>query len=227
MEGVLREVRVSLDGDGHWYAALVCSEVPPKPLPPRGESVGLDLGITALATLSTGERVENPRATERFARALAKAQRTQARRKKGSVRRRKARAHVARLTAKISRVRRDHHNKAALSLVRRFDWIAVESLNVRGLASGMLAKHVRDAGWAQFLTVLASKAECAGREIVPVEPRGTSQECSGCGVVVRKTLATRTHQCACGAVLDRDHNAALVVHGRGHRLRGEPGIEPA
>jgi putative transposase len=117
-------------------------------------------------------------------------------------------------------VRRDFHHKTALDLVRRFDVIAVENLNVKGLAQMALAKQVHDAGWTQFTTILRAKAESAGREVVAVDPRGTSQECSGCGAVVKKGLGVRVHTCACGLVLDRDTNAAINIARRGQRRRG-------
>jgi putative transposase len=219
LDGVLKQVTVSLGGDGHWYASMCCDEVPRRPLPPAGADVGIDVGITHFATLSTGEHIANPRHYEHAQAKLASAQRVVSRRKnKRSNRRRKAVALLRGAHAKIQRARRDHHHKCALDLVRRFDRIAIERLNVKGLAGGMLAKQVRSAAWAQFTTILSNKAECAGRELVAVDPRGTSQECSGCGAVVKKDLRARIHSCpGCGLVLDRDENAARNI-----RARAEP-----
>jgi len=221
-EGTLKQVSVTLGGDGQWYATFACVDVPAKPLPATGQSVGVDVGISAFATLDNGESVENPRPYEAAQRKLKTAQRRVSRRKRGSSRRCKAVARLASLHDKIARVRRDFHHKTALDLVQRFDSIAVEDLNVKGLAAGMLAKQVHDAGWGQFISILADKAESAGREIIKVDPRGTSQDCSGCGAAVRKMLRVRVHACPeCGLVLDRDHNAAINVAIRaGHALRG-------
>lgn len=221
IQGHIKQVSVSRSGDGHWYVALTCDDVPTKPLPATGKSVGLDLGITTFAALSDGTTVDNPRPFEAAQRQLAAAQRRVARRKRGSKRRRKAVALLAKQHERVRRIRLDHHHKVALDLVRRFDLIAVEKLNIKGLARARLAKQVHDAGWGQFTTILAGKAECAGREFIAVDPRGTSQECSGCGAVVRKGLSVRVHDCpTCGLVEDRDVNAAKNVQARGHRARG-------
>ena len=221
IEGSIKQVSVSLGGDGHWYIGFACDGVPTKLLPATGRSVGIDVGITTFAALSDGTMVENPRPYETAQRKLATAQRTVARRKRSSSRRRKAVVLLAKRHDRVKRVRLDFHHKTALNIVRRFDSIAVEKLNVKGLARMRLAKQVLDAGWAQFTTILADKAECAGREFVAVDPRGTSQECSGCGAEVRKGLGVRVHDCPhCGLVLDRDINAAINVKSRGHRVRG-------
>jgi putative transposase len=223
MEGRLKQVSVTLDGDGHWYACMCCDEVPTKPLPATGHTVGIDVGITTFATLSTGEQIANPRHYERAQTKLRRAQRIVARRRnKRSNRRRKAVNLLRGAHDKIRRARLDCHHKVAADLVRRFDSIAVEDLNIKGLAGGMLAKQVHDAAWAQFTQVLASKAECAGREFIKVDPRGTSQICSECGAGVPKNLRVRVHDCPhCGYVADRDHNAARNVEQRaGHARRG-------
>ena len=182
---------------------------------------GIDVGITTFAALSDGTMVDNPRPYEHAQRKLATAQRMVSRRKRGSSRRRKAVVLLAKQHDHVRRVRLDFHHKVALDIVRRFDDISVEKLNVRGLARTRLAKQVSDAAWAQFTTILASKAECAGREFIAVDPRGTSQECSRCGADVRKGLGVRVHNCPrCGLVESRDTNAAKNVKARGHRVRG-------
>ena len=219
--GRIKQASVSLDGDGHWYIAFACADVPARPLPPLDTSVGIDVGITTFAALSDGTMVDNPRPYEMAQRSLATAQRRASRRKRGSKRRRKAVELLAKQSARVQRVRLDFHHKTAHAIVQRFGSIAVEDLNVKGLARMRLAKQVHDAGWAQFTTILASKAESAGREFYRVDPRGTSQECSGCQERVPKGLRVRVHACPhCGLVLDRDVNAAVNVQARGHRVRG-------
>lgn len=221
IEGTVKQVSVSLNGDGHWYVAFACSDVSSVPLAATGKSIGIDVGITTFAALSNGEMVENPRPYESALRSLKTAQRQVSRRKRGSKRRRKAVVLLANHHDRVKRVRLDFHHKVARDIVDRFDSVAVEDLNIKGLARMRLAKQVHDAGWAQFISILASKAESAGRELIKVDPRGTSQVCSGCGCEVRKTLAVRVHDCPhCGLILDRDVNAAKNVHSRGHRDRG-------
>jgi putative transposase len=221
VEGRIKQASVSLDGDGHWYIAFACADVPARPLPPLDTSVGIDVGITTFAALSDGTMVDNPRPYEMAQRSLATAQRRVSRRKRGSKRRRKAVELLAKQSARVQRVRLDFHHKTAHAIVQRFGSIAVEDLNVKGLARMRLAKQVHDAGWAQFTTILEAKAESAGREFYRVDPRGTSQECSGCQERVPKGLHVRVHACPhCGLVLDRDVNAAVNVQARGHRVRG-------
>ena len=221
MEGRIKQVSVTRIGDGHWYIAFVCDCVAVKPLAATGQSVGVDVGITTFAALSDGSMVANTRPQETAQHTLAKAQRRVSRRKRGSKRRRKAVVLLAKSHDRVRRVRLDFHHKVALNLVQKFDSISVEKLNIKGLAQGFLARQVHDAAWAQFLAIVASKAESAGREFFAVDPRGTSQECSGCGAIVRKDLSVRVHQChQCPLVEDRDTNAAKNVQRRGQRLRG-------
>ena len=222
VEGTVKQIGVTLSGEGHWYVNVTCVDVPAEPLPATGKSIGVDVGISTFAALSDGTLVANPRPFERAQKALARTQRSVSRRKRGSHRRRKAVAVLRGQHDKVRRVRLDFHHKVARRLVRDFDRIAVEDLNVKGLAKGFLAKQVADAAWGSFLLVLASKAESAGRELERVDPRGTSQWCSGCGCEVRKDLSVRVHSCPhCGLVLDRDVNAARNIGNRlGHSRRG-------
>ena len=207
-----------------WYVSVLC-EVEPEPLPKTGAAVGVDVGITHFATLSTGETVENPRCYRKAQRRLAKAQRRVSRRKKGSKLREKAKALLGKAHQKVARSRRDHAHKIAKDLVERYDRIAVEDLNVSGMVMNHhLAKAISDSGWTQFIQILSYKAESAGRELVKVNPRNTLQACSGCGELVRKALAARWHSCpSCGCELDRDHNAAKNILNIGSgRAFGEP-----
>jgi len=107
--------------------------------------------------------------------------------------------------------RRDFHHKLVRGLVEQFGAIAVEDLNVKGLAGSMLARSVHDAGWSQFLSMLAVKVEETGRCLIRVNPAGTTQRCSSCGGLVPKTLSDRWHSCICGLSISRDHNAARNI----------------
>ena len=130
----------------------------------------------------------------------------------------------------VANQRRDFHHKLVRGLVEQFSTIAVEDLNVKGLAGSMLARSVHDAGWGQFLSMLAVKVEETGRCLIRVNPAGTTQRCSSCGVVVPKTLSDRWHSCSCGLSISRDHNAARnilqIAQGLGWSLQA-PTVEGA
>lgn len=184
--------------------------VPVNALPP-GKQIGVDMGLKELAVFSTGEAIPNPRPANRAERELRRRQRALARCRKGSKRRAKVRRKVTRCNAKIKNTRSTYLHQVSARLVRENDLISVEKLNVKGLASGMLAKSVNDAAWAKLNQMLAYKAEWAGRQFIEVDAKHTSQTCPECGQIARKTLKQRTHECDCGCVLDRDHAAALVI----------------
>jgi putative transposase len=196
-----------------WYACFSLRvSGSPQILANQRPAVGLDLGIQHFATLSTGEQIPGPRAYRAAMRQLRVAQRRVSRRQKGSHRRQGARLLLARQHERIRNLRHDHAHKLTRRLVSDFGLIAVEDLNVGGLARGPLAKDVTDQGWAAFLTILEYKAAEAGTRLIRVPPRGTSQTCSGCGVVVPKVLSERIHRCPdCGLVIDRDTNAARNI----------------
>ncbi len=154
------------------------------------------------------------------------------RRKKGSKRRRKAVGLLQRAHQTVKRQRADFQHKTALNLLRQYDTIYLEDLQVANLVRNhhlakSIAKSISDAGWAQFRTILEAKAACAGRRVVAVPARYTSQDCSGCGDRVPKSLSVRTHVCTnCGLVLDRDdrdENAARNILWAGQALRGLAG----
>ncbi len=207
--GKIKTVTVKREG-ARWYVCFV-AECEPSVLPSCTQSVGVDVGISAFATLSNGLKIENPRHYNASQARLRRAQRKVSRRKKGSSSRRKAVQLLRRINAHIKNQRADFHHKVSRRLVNNFGFIVVEDLNVQGMASGMLAKPVNDAGWSAFITKLAYKAAEAGRELMRVDPRGTSQRCV-CGASVPKTLKQRWHECtSCGLSVDRDHASALEI----------------
>jgi putative transposase len=219
IEGKIKTVSVKREA-GRWYVcfSLECEE---KPLPPCSESIGIDVGLTTFATLSDGTEIENPRYFKTAQAKLRRAQRKVARRKKGSHRRRKAVQLLQRIHAHIKNQRADFHHKASRALVNNYGLIAIEDLNIKGLASGMLAKSVNDAGWSSFLNKVAYKVEETGRKLVKVDPRGTSQRCT-CGAGVPKTLSQRWHECqTCGLSVSRDHSAALEILRLGLNLQAQ------
>lgn len=193
----------------NWYALLtvevVCAAAH------DGRAIGIDMGVTTMAALSTGEMIANVRPGLRAERELRRRQRHVARCKRGSNGRRKAKERVASLHAKIARVRDNHLHQVSASLAKRFSIIAVEKLNIKALAASMLAKQVHDVAWGRFNQFLEYKAARAGGRRVEVYPNYTSQTCPDCGVIKRKELSERTHRCPCGCVLDRDVAAAKVI----------------
>jgi putative transposase len=221
IEGMPKTVTISREADG-WYVIISCAEVPVQPLPPTGRETGVDVGLKVFLITANGEIVENPRYYRRAERYLAKCHRRMSRRKKGSHRRRKAVVVLAKAHQRVQRQRADLHHKTALVLLRAYDTIYLEDLRVANLARNQhLAKCIHDAGWAQFRAILDAKAVCAGRRVIAVPPAYTTEDCSGCGERVPKTLSMRTHICPiCGLVLDRDLNAALNIQRAGQALRG-------
>jgi putative transposase len=201
--------RVKREGR-HWYIFLACP-VEAAPANDNGPAVGLDLGISTFAALSDGTLISNARHGRKASKELRRRQRALARCRRGSKRRAKVRASVAASHIATRRARRTHHFQTASNLVGRFGLIAVESLNVKGLARSALARDVNDAAWGSFLQILCDKAESAGRRVVKVDPRGTSQTCPECGTVKAKKLSERVHRCECGYTADRDVAAARVI----------------
>nr|WP_062340626.1 RNA-guided endonuclease TnpB family protein [Herbidospora sakaeratensis] len=206
-------VTVSRDAAGRWFVCiLVEDEIAPPP--PTNVTVGVDLGITTLATLSTGEKIDNPRHEKADRRRLAKAQRALARKAKGSANRAKARLVVARVHARIADRRRDHLHKVTTRLVRENQTIAVEDLKVANmLKNRSLARAVADAGWREFRSMLSYKAAWYGRELLVIDRWfPSSKRCSACGAVTESLpLGVREWVCACGAAHDRDVNAAANI----------------
>ena len=221
LEGTPKTVTISHEADG-WYVCFSCADVPAQPLPATGRETGIDVGLKVFLITADGEIVANPRHYRHAERRLKKAQRRVARRKKGSQRRRKAVGHLQRAHQTVQRQRQDFHHKTALHLLREHDTISLEDLRVANMVRNPhLAKSISDAGWATFRTILEAKAACAGRRVVAVPPAFTSQDCSGCGERVPKSLSVRTHVCpSCGLVMDRDENAAKNIQRAGQALRG-------
>ncbi|GAA3096658.1 MULTISPECIES: RNA-guided endonuclease TnpB family protein [Nonomuraea] len=206
-------VTVSRDSAGRWFVSLLVEEKI-SPLPPTGRSVGVDAGITALLTFSTGEKIVNPKHERADRRRLAKAQRALARKEKGSNNRAKARVTVARVYARIADRRRDHLHKVTTRLVRENQVIAVEDLTVRTMVKNRsLARAICDASWREMRGMLEYKAAWYGRTVVAVDRWFPSSKlCSACGALREKMqLNVREWSCACGAVHDRDVNAARNV----------------
>jgi putative transposase len=185
--------------------------------------VGIDVGLIDFYVVSDGSRNKAPKYLRKAERKLKSAQRKVSRRKKGSNRRKKAIQKLGKQHKKVADTRKDFHFKTAKSLLDKYDVVAVEKLNIKGLAKTRLAKSINDAGWGQFITILSNKAEKAGLKVIAVNPNGTSQECSSCGHKVKKSLSQRMHDCPiCHTSLCRDLNAAIIIKARGtHALKAQ------
>jgi len=178
-------------------------------------SIGVDVGITNFATLSNGLIIPSIKAARRAERRLRIAQRSLSRKQRGSNNRRKSQLEFSRRHAAVARRRLNHLHTSSALLVRNYDLIAVERLNLSGLLRGRLARDVHDASWGRFISFLRYKAEKAGVSLIEVNAKNSSQDCSGCGIRVPKDLGERRHDCPhCGISIDRDLNAAINVLAR-------------
>ncbi|GGM42925.1 transposase [Dactylosporangium sucinum] len=209
-------VTVSQDAAGRWFVSLLCDDVIDQT--PATGAVGIDAGLDSLLTLSTGEKITNPR-HERADRArLARAQRNLARKEQGSVNWAKARLQVARVHARITDRRRDHLNKLTTRLVRENQTIVIEDLTVRNMVTNhSLARAISDAAWRQLRTMLEYKAGWHGRNLVVVDRWfPSSRLCSVCGALAEPMpLHMRSWTCRCGQTHDRDVNAARNILAEG------------
>ena len=209
------------------YFVTLCLEENFEQLPQTGESIGVDLGINRLATLSNGERIANPKHSTRRRRELAHQQRHLARKTKGSKRWDKQRMKVARVHARIADTREDYLHKVTTDLVRRFDVICIEDLNVRGMVKNpKLARCLSDASFGMFRSLLSYKCARYGKELIAIDRFfPSSKMCSACGVVKESLpLDVRQWQCECGSRHDRDENAALNIYAVGHTVNARRGL---
>jgi putative transposase len=228
IEGTIKTVTLRRASTGKWLVSFSVEQEPPQPVPVPDAAVGVDVGVTTFATLSTGEAIANPRFFRRDEQALARAQRKLSNAEKGTPERAKRRKVVARIHERIAHRRKDFAHQVSRQLVNQFGIIIFEDLNItRMLKNHCLAKSIADAAWNQLATYTRYKAEEAGCSSIEIDPRGTSQRCSRCMTVVKKDLSVRVHQCpVCGLELDRDLNAALNILAVGLHSLGIPPRSP-
>jgi len=209
-----------------WYVCISV-EYEPKHLRKSKKAVGIDVGLENFATLSTKEKIENPRFFKTDEKALAKAQRKLSKQKKGTSERQKIKKVVIRIHERISNRRHNFIHQEARKIVNGFGIICIEKLNVKSmLKNHFLAKSITDVAWNQFAQIIASKAEEADRKFVAIDPKNTSQRCSHCGTVVKKKLSTRWHKCPiCTIRLHRDYNASLNILRLGLQSLGIQSVE--
>ena len=213
----IKTASVTKKADGYYLTLSLQDKTVPeiKPDFDPDKITGIDVGLKEFLTTSEGETVGIPQQYRKAQKRLRVIQKRVSRRQKGSNRRHKAVKQLGAQHKKVADKRKDFHFKTANWLLSKYDVIAHEDLNVKGLARTKLAKSVLDAGWSSFLSILANKAENAGLLVVPVSAHNTSQDCSNCGEKVPKKLHIRWHDCPdCGCSLDRDHNAAINIKNR-------------
>jgi putative transposase len=222
-------LRITKAGNGRWYASVLIDigEAPPKI--DATNPVGIDVGLTTFATMSDGSEIANPRFANAAGEKLKGLQQTLSTKKRWSRRRQRAKVDLARASFKVANQRKNFMYNTVAGLLEKYDGFSVEDLDVRGLLAkdGKKAKglhrSVSDASWATFVNILTYKAEEAGVAVMKVNPRGTSQRCSGCQTIVKKTLRDRVHNCShCGLKLGRDHNAAINILDLGLRSADSP-----
>jgi putative transposase len=207
----IKRVRLIKKADS-FYCQFVLDIERVEPLDSTGKEVGIDLGLNHFLTDSNGGKINNPRFLRKSEKRLKKAQLKLSKKKKGSQKRLKQKSKVARLHLKVSRQRKDFAVKTAKALIQSNDLVVYEDLKVSNMVKNRkLAKSIQDAGWSMFTNWLDYFGKIHGKFIIAVNPQYTSQQCSDCGSIVKKTLSIRTHICSCGCVLDRDENAAINI----------------
>ena len=199
---------------GKWYACFSC-EVEPEPLPPSPEVVGVDLGLKYFATLSNGESIKRQRWMKRDTQDIARLQRKKEQYPTGCCERRKVVKALNHAYQRSNNRRNDFAHQESRKLVNRYGLIVFEDLNIQDMQSNgyrVINRNIADVAWARFVQYTAYKAENAGRSVIQINPRGTTQACSDCGMIVPKDLSVRVHECPhCGLKIDRDLNAALNI----------------
>ncbi|MBF8191875.1 transposase [Nonomuraea sp. K274] len=219
-------VTVIKDAADRYFASFVV-ELAAHPWPQVEIETGIDLGLGHFAVLADGQKIDSPRFLRRAEKKLHKLQKTLSRKDKGSANRRKARIKVARQHAKVADARREFHHQTSTRIIRENQAVFAEDLAVKGLARTKLAKSVHDAGWSAFVAMLEYKAKLHGRTFARIDRFFPSSKlCSACGTLAEAMpLDVRTWTCPCGAVHDRDVNAAIniLAAGRAERLNASGG----
>lgn len=217
----IKAATVKHEGANRWYVVFALEMQDTNASFRSVPQAGIDMGLEYFCALSTGELVENPRWFREVEKKLGVLQKRRARCEKGSKRYRILSRQISSLYYRTANKRHDFHNQLSTRLVQEFGLIAVEDLNIRGLAKSHVSKSITDAGWAQFLSMLEYKSEEHGAKFIKVNARNTSQICAGCGCIVKKDLSVREHNCPeCGYATHRDVNAAQIILMRGLEQTG-------
>jgi putative transposase len=214
VQGRIKAILIKREGK-RWFA-IIQADREPDILPGNGKSVGIDVGLKSFAVDTDSNSIDNPRFAERAATKVKNIQRKLSKAKKGSNNRQKLRDKLDKANDRINRQRNDFLHKLSRHHVNNYDTICVEDLDVKGLKEKGLNKgthrNIHDASWSRFMFMLSYKAESAGRKLIRVDPRNTTQRCSVCGSIVKKELSDRIHECPyCGFSCDRDYNASRNI----------------
>jgi putative transposase len=216
--GKPKTLTIRRDSVGNWYACFSC-EVEPHPLPVNHNMVGIDLGLSTFAHMSNGDKLKRQRWMKRDAKDIARLQRKKEKFAKGTPKRRKVVHALCHAYERAANRRRNFAHQESRKLVNEYQFMAFEDLDIQGMQSNGNKQYTRgiaDVAWGQFVQFTTYKAADAGRTVVLVDSKNTTQMCSGCGAVVPKDITVRTHDCPhCGLVLNRDYNAALNILARG------------
>ena len=214
IEGKVKTCTIKRDGD-QWYASFSVELPDVEPVVPQ-TSVGVDVGITTLATLSDGTEIGNPKTLDKYDSKLRKAHRHLSRKKKGSSNRNKQKTVLAGVYRKVRNIRNDYLHKASRFLVDNYDLIIFEDLPIQNMVKNHhLARSILDASWGKLIEFTSYKAEDAGKTTGSANPRRTSQECCICGNIQPMPLSCRVYKCSvCGNIKGRDHNAAINIKNR-------------
>ncbi len=218
IEGKIKTLTIRRDSIDNWYACFSC-EVEANPLPQNDKVVGIDLGLTTFAVCSDGNEIKRERWMKRDAKDIARIQRKKEKFAKGSREWQKVICALQQAYQRQTNRRKNFAHQESRKLVNEYQFIAFEDLNIRGMQSKenkIINRNIADVAWNQFVQYTTYKAEEAGRGVVLVDPKNTTQRCSGCGEIVPKDLSIRKHECPhCGLELSRDQNAALNILARG------------
>ena len=212
--GKIKTCTIKQEGD-QWYVCFSVELPDPEPKEIK-TSVGVDVGINTLATLSDGTEIGNPKTLNKYDSKLRKAHRDLSQKKKGSSNRNKQKIVLAGIYRKVRNARKDHLHKASRILADAYDQIIFEDLQIKNMVKNHhLARSIHDASWGILISLTTYKAEEAGGIVELVNPRNTSKQCSVCGCIQSMPLSQRTYRCPdCGAVMGRDHNAAINIKNR-------------
>lgn len=215
INGKIKTLTIRRTSTGKWFACFSCVDVPNQVLQPSNSVVGIDLGLITFAMLSDGKKIDNPRFFQSEQKLLKRAQQQLSKAKKGSPKHKKHKKVVARVHERISNKRSNFAHQLSHKLINKYGTIVFENLNIkRMLQNGNkgLSKSISDAAWNQLVSYTTYKAESAGRQVILIDPRNTSQMCSRCGQIVKKKLSDRVHKCpSCNLKMDRDLNAAINI----------------
>ncbi len=212
IEGKIKQIIIKKTNSGKWFANISTEIKEEIKNPINNKKIGIDLGINNYIYDSEGNNFDNPKFLNKNIIKLRKLNRNLSNKKKGSNNRTKARLKVAKLHEKISYQRNDFLHKLSRNYVNNYSLIAIEKLQIKNMIkNNKLSRSISDASWAKFIQMLEYKAESAGVQVIKIDPRNTTQECSNCNKIVKKKLSERKHNCGCGLNIDRDYNSAINI----------------